>query len=274
MPRWIERRGFTLRLPPQSSSMSSEGREGLVRLSLVERMGLVRGWFNVREARAEPHGDGVRALSDGRALSWRWLRPGEADHLLQARLSTLEAMGYSVVDTGVSMRGRWDWLYDLVHKRLAQSEQTAVEEQEHENGGALRDALTRIGLSPDAVVEGVAAVLGLSPSAFSEPDPRVIHRTDPAELGILLPFLVHHEDPQVRAIGQRWLGCPSAAYQLPVHLLRQWLETDDRVAELLGPRLRPEGLALLGPEALVRLSRTGRSAQVRQAARLWAQRLG
>jgi hypothetical protein len=278
MPRWIERRGFTLRLPPGDGAPAKGHvvggtREGLVRLSLVERVGLVRGWLNVREARAEPSDDGAsfRALSDGRALSWRWLRQAEADRLLDARLGTLQAMGYAVVDSGASVRGRWDWLYDLVHKRLAQAQTPADEVR---SGSALEDALSRIGLSPDAIVEGLAAVLGLSPHGFSHPDARIIHRTDPAELGILLPFLVNHQHPEVRAIGQRWLGCPSAAYQLPPSVLQHWLEADPRVAGFVGPRLRAEGLALLGPDTLVRLRRTGCTPEIRDAARRWVQRLG
>lgn len=278
MPRWIERRGFTLRLPPDRTPLSGSSdmgaqREGLVRLSLVERMGLVRGWFNVREARAEPAADGqsLRALSDGRALSWRWLRQAEADRLLDARLGTLQAMGYTVVDTGACMRGRWDWLYDLVHKRLGQAEPSTNEAR---SGSALEDALTRMGLSPDAVVEGLAAVLELSPHGFRHPDARIIHRTDSAELGMLLPFLVHHDDPEIRTIGERWLGCRSAIYQLPPDVLAHWLETDERIADAVGPRLSSEGLALLGPETLVRLSRTGRTHQIRDAARRWTQRVG
>lgn len=281
MPRWIERRGFTLRLPPAETpatqGQGQSGREALVRLSLVERIGLVRGWFNVREARAEPDADTgqLQALSDGRALSWRWLRHKEAHALLEARLGTLEAMGYSVLDTDVTMRGRWDWLYDLVHRRLrgASDEGSRAAAVQAAPADALRDALTRIGLSPDAVIEGVASVLGLSPHGFAEPDARIIHRTDPEQLGVLLPFLVHHDHPEIRAIGERWLLAPSAAYQIPQQQLQRWLESDDRIAVLLAPRLRPEGLAMLGPEAMVRLSRTGRTDAVREAARVWAGRL-
>ncbi|MEX1366745.1 MAG: hypothetical protein AB1Z98_26705 [Nannocystaceae bacterium] len=41
VPRWTERRGFTLRLADRAQ---------VVRLSLVERRGLTGAWFNVREA--------------------------------------------------------------------------------------------------------------------------------------------------------------------------------------------------------------------------------
>ena len=277
MPRWLERRGFTLQLPPERGADAGpddgSAFEKLVRLSLVERVGLVRGWFNVREARAEPTGNGerLRALSDGRALSWRWLRRTEADRLLDERLGTLQAMGYTVIDTGVCMRGRWDWLYDLVHKRLAQA---PAAEPSEPSGNPLEDTLSRIGSSPDAIVESLAAVFELSPHAFNHPDARVVHRIEPGDLARLLPYLIHHDHAEVRAIGRRWLGCPTAAYQLPAELVQRWLETDEALASLLEGRLRPEGLALLGPDSLLRLSRTGCTHTVRDASRRWVQRLG
>lgn len=237
----------------------------------MERVGLVSGWFNVREARAEPdpEADAMRVAAGGRALSWRWLREAEADRLLEERLGTLEAMGYTVVDSVMAGRGRWDWLYDLVHRRLHRS---ADEPRATAPGDALRDALSRLGLSPDAVTEGVASVLGLSPGAFAEPDPRTVRRTDPEQLAVLLPFLVHHDHAEIRAIGERWLRQPTVPYQLAPHVLVQWLETDAEIAAVLGPRLREEGLAMLGPDRLLRLSRTGQPA-VRKAARAWSHRL-
>jgi hypothetical protein len=251
----------------------AEASERFVRLSLMERVGLVSGWFNVREARAEPDAtaDAMRVSAGGRVLSWRWLREPEAERLLEERLGTLEAMGYTVVDSVMAGRGRWDWLYDLVHRRLhrAESEPAAVAAAP---GDALRDALGRLGLSPDAVTEGVASVLGLSPHAFAEPDPRTVRRTDPEQLAVLLPFLVHHDHEEIRDIGERWLRQPTVAYQLAPHVLVQWLETDPDIARVLGPRLREEGLAMLGPDRVVRLSRTGQPS-VREAARAWAQRL-
>lgn len=270
MPRWVERRGFTLRVP---AGARAEASERFVRLSLMERVGLVSGWFNVREARAEPDAtaDAMRIVAGGRVLSWRWLREPEAERLLEERLGTLEAMGYTVVDSVMAGRGRWDWLYDLVHRRLhrAESEPAAVTAAP---GDALRDALGRLGLSPDAVTEGVASVLGLSPHAFAEPDPRTVRRTDPEQLAVLLPFLVHHDQAEIRDIGERWLRQPTVAYQLAPHVLVQWLETDPDIARVLGPRLREEGLAMLGPDRVVRLSRTGQP-PVREAARAWAHRL-
>src|SRR5262245_41347270 len=80
---------------PQSSPPPGEdarGRERFVRLSLLERGGLARGWFNVREARAEPRGEGIVAIAEGRLLSWRWLRLAEAQKLWSERQRTLAAL--------------------------------------------------------------------------------------------------------------------------------------------------------------------------------------
>lgn len=270
MPRWIERRGFTLQTPEAEAGRDTER---FVRLSLMERVGFVSGWFNVREARAEPdpHGEALKIAAGGRALSWRWLRQPEADRLLDERLGTLEAMGYTLVDSAMATRGRWDWLYDLVHRRLARPEKPSAD-ADTDPTDALRDALSRLGLSPDAVIEGVASVLGLTPHALEEPESRTVRRTDPDQLAVLLPFLVHHEHPQIRQIGERWLQCPPLAYQLPPRALLHWLETDARISGLLVPRLRAEGLAMLGPDALLRLTRTGHP-KVKPAARAWSHRL-
>ncbi len=264
MPRWIERRGFTLS-PPE--------RQGhFVRLSLMERVGLVGGLFNVREARARQHDEAQEPelLSAGRALSWRWLREAEATRLLDERLGTLRAMGYTVLGTQMGTRGRWDWLYDLVHRRLAQPQPDTVRAKTP--GDALRDALSRLGMSPSEVLEGLASVLGIGVVDLQEPDVQVIAKTDPGQVEVLLPFLLHHERPQVRAVGERWLACPRVLYQLPAETLTQWLESDDVLARLLAPRLEHEGPALLGPQRLLRLSKTGQP-RAREAAEHWASRM-
>jgi hypothetical protein len=267
VPRWIERRGFTLRLP---QAAEDEVRQ-VVRLSLVERRGLTGSWWNVREARAEPSAEGT--LAGGRALSWRWLRQVEAERLLDQRLRTLQALGYTVADAAVTGRGRWDWLYELVRRGLRPGPDGASEPGPGP-GPALRDALERIGLSPDAIVEGVATVLELPPARLREPDGRTVARVDPEQLGVLLPFLVEHNHPEIREIGERWLACPGAAFQLPRAAVERWLQQAGRIGDLLAPRVRGEGLALLGPDALLRLSKASSREGVRRAADQWLARLG
>ncbi len=270
MPRWIERHGLTLRL---SEAPRDDARHQVVRLSLVERRGLTGAWFNVREARAEAatDPDSPRTLAGGRALSWRWLRRGEADRLLDQRLRTLQALGYAVVDAAVADRGRWDWLYDLVRRGLRP---TSAEATTSAPGQALRDALEHIGLSSDAIVEGVGTVLGLSPDSLRSPDATIVAGVNPDQLGVLLPFLVEHDDPQIGAIGQRWIGLPGAAFQVPRATVERWLAEDGPMGDQLAARVRSEGMALLGPDALLRLAKTSTRSEVRRAAEHWVSRLG
>lgn len=265
MPRWIERRGFTLCPPKQEGHY--------VRLSLMERVGLVGGLFNVREARArqaDEH-EPPQLLSAGRGLSWRWLREPEAQRLLGERLGTLQAMGYTILESEMGTRGRWDWLYDLVHRRLAEPESRG--ERSRSPGDALSDALSTLGLSPDEVLEGLGSVLGISVSALQDPDTLTVQKTDLDQVAVLLPFLIHHERPEIRAVGERWFGCPRVLYQLSPDTLARWLESDAVLDRALAPRLEHEGPALLGPQRLLRLSKTGQP-NARQAAQRWASRMG
>ncbi|MEM9455661.1 MAG: hypothetical protein AAGF11_15875 [Myxococcota bacterium] len=269
MPRWIERRGFTLR--PRDSALT-HARAQVVRLSLVERRGLTGNWFNVREARAEPTDDQASApLAGGRALSWRWLRRAEAERLMDQRLRTLEALGYAIVDAALTGRGRWDWLYELVRRGLRPPSEARSQAPPRD---ALRDALEGLGLSPDAIAEGVAAVLKLPPKRLREPDGPTVAAVDPDQLGVLLPFLVEHQHPEVREIGERWLACPGAAFQLPRPAVEQWLIEAGGMGDRLASRVRDDGLALLGPDALLRLSQASSREPVRRAAQHWLARLG
>ncbi|MCA9706772.1 MAG: hypothetical protein KDK70_13050 [Myxococcales bacterium] len=263
MPRWIERRGFTLRHPEAATAHHQ-----VVRLSLVERRGLTGGWWNVREARAEPTDDPERTLAGGRALSWRWLRQAEAERLLDQRLRTLEALGYAIADAAMTGRGRWDWLYDLVRRGLRPPPEATERPRD-----ALRDALEGLGLTPDAIAEGVAVVLELPPARLREPDGPTVARVDPEQLGVLLPFLVEHPHAEIRRIGERWLACPGAAFQLPGPVVERSLADEGRMGDLLAPRVQSDGLALLGPDALLRLSKASCRAAVRQAAERWLTRL-
>jgi hypothetical protein len=267
VPRWIERRGFTLR---HRDAAQARTRVQVVRLSLVERRGLTGSWFNVREARAEANEvDAERPLAGGRALSWRPLRQAEAERLLDQRLHTLEALGYAIADAALTGRGRWDWLYELVRRGLRADSERPEPPRE-----ALRDALEGLGLSPGAITEGVAAVLELSPARLREPDGATVARVDAEQLGVLLPFLVEHPTAEIRRIGERWLACPGAAFQLPRPAVERWLADAGRMGDVLAPRVRSDGLALLGPDALLRLSKASSRESVRHAADLWLARLG
>lgn len=264
MPRWIERRGFTL--------CPSEQEGHYVRLSLMERVGFVGGLFNVREARARQaeEEEAPQLLSAGRGLSWRWLREPEAQRLLDERLGTLQAMGYTILGSEMGTRGRWDWLYDLVHRRLAEPQ--AQGERSRSPGDALRDALSTLGLSPDEVLEGLASVLGISVGALKDPDAVTVRTADPDQVAVLLPFLIHHERPEIRNIGERWFACPRVLYQLAPDTLAGWLESDGVLDRALAPRLEHEGPALLGPQRLLRLSKTGQP-KAREAAKRWTSRM-
>ena len=73
-------RGLTLRLSGEG------GATRYVRLTFVERRGLLGSWHNVREARAERSSDerGLpSALGEGRMLSWRPLTLRDAEALLR-----------------------------------------------------------------------------------------------------------------------------------------------------------------------------------------------
>jgi hypothetical protein len=164
-------------------------------------------------------------------------------------------------------RGRWDWLYELVGRR-----QHRHERDESARADALEDALTRLGLSASAVSEGVASVLGLSTSAFESPDARAVRRTDPDQLAVLLPLLLHHHLDELRTIGRRWLSAPTFVYQIDPAVLVRWLESDATIADTLAERLRDEGLAILGPGRVEQLARTGQPS-IRAAARTWSHRL-
>src|SRR5690606_8570014 len=116
MARWSESRGYTLILT------HARGPDRYARVALVRKRTLFGPAFNVREARAEDatrSGREPEALGLGRMLSWRWLGAREARDLLAARLRTLEALGYAVMDQEPSeQRGPWDWLRELVHRQL------------------------------------------------------------------------------------------------------------------------------------------------------------
>lgn len=272
MALWLEQRGFTLCLRP-TDGPSQPVDERYVRLSVVIRQGLFSGWFNVREARAEPRRNGPpRPLGGGRMLSWRWLGEGEANALAHRRLQALESMGYELLEGELALRGPWDWLRELVERGITGDASAAADAPDHH--GALRDALTRLGLGKDELIEGVAEVLEIHPVRFENPDPETIAGVDREQLATLLPYLLEHSDAAVRDIGSRWLDSPTTVFELPQQVVVGWLLEDGVAARRLAPRLRREGLALLGPDGLSRLARDAANPRVKDGARAWIQRMG
>ncbi|MEX1368470.1 MAG: hypothetical protein AB1Z98_35390, partial [Nannocystaceae bacterium] len=60
---------------------------------------------------------------------------------------------------------------------------------------------------------------------------------------------------------------------LPPASVERWLVDAGRMGDLLAPRVRAHGLALLGPDALLRLSRASSRPGVRRGAEHWLSRL-
>ncbi|MFO7567614.1 MAG: hypothetical protein R6X02_33530 [Enhygromyxa sp.] len=281
MARWSETRGYTLILT------HARGPDRYARIAMVRKRTLFGPAFNVREARAEDasrSGHEPEALGLGRMLSWRWLGEREAQELLAARLRTLEALGYEVLDRQPSEhRSPWDWLRELVHRQLhkpAASEGASAPRSEadepldpHGAAASLRESLERLGLEPDAVLEGIATILDIDPTQLREPSEASSRELEPELLALLLPVWVEHESEQLRIIGQRWLALPSTIYEIDTAVLERWLCGEGRLADAIAPRLEREGLALLGPEGLGRLAHKAADRRVKAIAEGWRERL-
>ena len=293
MARWSESRGYTLILT------HPRGPDRYARVALVNKRTLFGLAYNVREARAEDatrSGREPEALGFGRMLSWRWLGESEADELLAARLRTLETLGYTVHgEEKMEARGPWDWLRDLVQRQLERPSNESeggqgLEGEGLEGGGiegetrdaaesegrahaALGETLARLGLEPEAVLEGLATILELDEAALREPDGETLRALEPELLAMLLPVWLEHESRSLRAIGQRWLELPATLYELDLDLLERWAGGEGPLARALAERLELEGLALLGPETLARLSHTAADPQVKAISTRWRERL-
>lgn len=270
MPRWSERQGVTL-------EMRETPAEHFVRLSLMERIALVGGWFNVREARAEGQRDDpgtLRLIGEGRALSWRWLREPEARRLYEQRLAALQDMGYRPLAEVAPPKSRWDWLQTLIHRRLPAATEAAPGPASATTSpsdveavlGRLDPTLGSVSLAP------VARCLGWTLQDVLRPRPELVRAMSPEDLGTLLPFLLHHARPELREVGERWLQCPPTLFQLAPAAFLRWLEREPQLAVRLADRLEREGLALLGPDHLETLRRHAHSA-VRRPAQMWSQRI-
>lgn len=274
MARWTEIRGYTLILT------HARGPDRYARVALVRKRTMFGPAFNVREARAEDatrSGTEPEALGLGRMLSWRWLGEREAQELLAARLRTLEALGYAVLDrASTEQRGPWDWLRELVHRQLHKSSEHAPTREPIDPHGAaasLREAVERLGLEPEAVLEGIATILELEPNQLAEPNEATLRALEPELLAMLLPVWLEHESEQLRAVGQRWLALHSTLYEIDVAVLERWMSGAGRLVDAVAPRLEREGLALLGPEALGRLAHKAVDAKVKATAEAWRDRL-
>jgi hypothetical protein len=274
MATWTEGRGYTLILT------HSRGPDRYVRVALVRKRTLFGPAFNVREARAEDaarSGREPEALGIGRMLSWRWLGEREAEQLLAARLRTLETLGYVQLDKqATANRGPWDWLRDLVARQLqraAELSEQVTEAEPHVVANELRESLERLGLEPQAVLEGLASILELDPASLRAPTIELLAKLEPELLAILLPVWIEHESSELREIGKRWLALPTTPYELDHAVLERWVNGNGRMAAALAPRLEREALALLGPEALARLAHTASNDTVKQIAARWQTRL-
>jgi hypothetical protein len=281
MANWTEGRGYTLILT------HPRGPDRYARLALVHKRTLLGTAYNVREARAEDaerSGREPSALGLGRMLSWRWLGQREADDLLAARLRTLETLGYSVLGADTVKRGPWDWLRDLVNRQLHRPAADEIGEAKDQNGGPpghdsqqaasnLRESLARLGLEPHAVIEGLSTILEIEPAKLREPTPELVATIEPELLALLLPVFIEHDSESLREVGRRWLALRATPYELDAAVLERWVGGEGELALALVPRLEREGLALLGPEALARLSHTAAQPRVKAIAGRWHARL-
>jgi hypothetical protein len=286
---WSEMRGLTLRLSGEG------GATRYVRLTMVERRGLLGAWHNVREARAERAADerGLpSALGEGRMLSWRPLTQRDADELLQQRTRTLERIGYKVIHSSEAERAPWAWLSDLVHRQLARSDEPSLgKESTHENPSTEDPARAKIhpaapapeGAAPapdpgtppetDEPLTCFAQRLGLEATLFERPRLELLASVDLDALAPLLDELVEHERAELRAVAKRWLELPTLVYELDPAMIERWLEQGRTPARIIAARLPAEGLALCGEGTLRRLQQRSQSPRVRQFAGQWVSRL-
>jgi hypothetical protein len=281
MASWTEGRGYTLILT------HPRGPDRYARVALVHKRTLFGLAYNIREARAEDaerSGREPAALGLGRMLSWRWLGEREADELLAARLRTLETLGYSVLGAGTVKRGPWDWLRDLVHRQLHRATigpagdsagQTAAapEHDSQQAASNLRDSLARLGLQPHSVIEGLSTILEIEQDKLREPTLEVLAAIEPELLALLLPVFIEHDSEALREVGRRWLALGATPYEIDAAVLERWAGGEGAIALALAPRLEREGLALLGPEALARLSHGAAQPRVKGIAARWHARL-
>ena len=261
MAYWSETRGLTLRL------MGPSGTARFVRLTLVERRGLLGSWFNVREARAERTAEekGLpSALGEGRLLSWRPQPKRDAEGLLTQRTRTLERIGYTVIHSSEAERAPWAWLQDLVHRQLKRNDDAGTSPAEAEaklqreqiaEAIAVVDAQIEAKIAdeppegedeaaPEPVqeetaaqmLEGLARMVGLEAEAFREPDLGQLAQVDLDALAPLLDQLVENPRPELRKVAARWLELPALVYELDPAMIERWLEEGRAAARLIASK--------------------------------------
>lgn len=170
-----------------------------------------------------------------------------------------------------SLRQRWDWLRDLVARQRTQL--ALPERGSPSRRDALRDALERLGLDDHDLLDGVATVLGLDVATLRAPGPQALAAVFADDLALVLPLLLEHRSPSIRAVGRAWFGVPEAIYTVPSDQAERWLLDSIAAGDLLAERVGAEGLAWLGPESLRRLATTAASPLARHAAQAWCERL-
>jgi hypothetical protein len=195
-------------------------------------------------------------------LTWRRV----ARALLGPVVAVAQRMGYTRLVRDL-VRSRWDWLRELVARHRGDPATSP------RSTAALHDAIARLGLADDAIVDGLAEALGLEVGQVSQPDEVALARAVPEDLALLLPPLCEHPSAQLRELARRWLALPTTIYAIPIDRAERWLADHRAIAEQLAPRVRGEGLAWLGPEALARLADTGATPEVRGAAAAWRERV-
>jgi len=210
------------------------GAKRCVRLILVERHALLSGRFNVREARGEPErGDARRVRRVGPERALSW---------------------------------RW----------LGEREARALLDRRLETLRALGYAPSlapRAAPSEDPSVAALAHRLGLSREAFERPDCEQLLELSVERWVPVLCLLLRSPAESLRRTGEGWLACPAVRYQPPIPTVIHWLEHDVELATALTPWVLAEGPAWLGPKNLEHLATHGALHEVRQAARMWVERL-
>lgn len=167
-------------------------------------------------------------------------------------------------------RARWDWLRELAARHRAVDTDARERRRAHD---ALVMAIGRIGFAFEALVDGVAEVLGTSREDLLAPSDAAIARIDGELLAALVPALLQHDDARMRRVASALVNVPSTIYAVPADAGAQWLVDSSALAQMLTERVRDEGLAWLGPVHLARLAEDGATPALRSTCAAWRDRI-